>query len=80
MVPSMTASDTFPACPDAEGDPSWRQDAIAMVRQHIAFGRDGGLDRDAVWDNLADTLVDMGRLDWHPVAESYFDRAWPAAR
>jgi hypothetical protein len=57
--------------------PTYRAEAIAMVRNHVSFAQDGGVDRDNCWDNLVDTLGDTGCLHWFAVVEAEFDRAWP---
>ncbi len=61
-------------------DPPWRADAIALARQHASFGKDGGISRESTWDNLADTLVEMGKLEWYTVVEHAFDKAWPPSK
>lgn len=63
---------------DEYEDPAWRAEAIQMVRDHIAFGRDGGVSRDSVWDNLQDTLQETRRLHWFDVVAHAFDKQWPA--
>lgn len=54
------------------------KEAKELVASHVSFAKDGGVSRESCWDNLQDTLVDMGRLDLFSEVECAFRDAWPA--
>jgi hypothetical protein len=53
------------------------KEAKELVAVHVSFAKDGGVSRESCWDNLQDTLVDMGRLDLFGEVECAFRDAWP---
>ncbi len=55
------------------------KEAKELVASHVCFAKDGGVSRESCWDNLQDTLVDMGRLDLFGEVECAFRDVWPAS-
>lgn len=55
-----------------------RAEAVELVRSHVCFAQDGGVSRESCWENLADTLTEMGKTEWFATVEHTFECAWPA--